>query len=138
MKSSTEVVASILVDAAGLYLAMGIAVAVGIHWRGLARIDPGTRGAGIGFRILITPGLVALWPWLLVVWNRAVRGSGFQGGSAVSPSAGSLRIAHVWAWRILGILVPAALALLLVSRPPTSPPTTLPVPPSTSPETTSR
>ncbi len=137
MKSSTEAVAGILVDAAGLYLALGIAVAVGIHWRGLARIDPGTRGAGIGFRVLITPGLVALWPWLLVVWNRAVRGSGFQGGSAVSPSAGSLRTAHVWAWRILGILVPTALALLLVSRPPMPPPTTLPVPPSSLPETPS-
>jgi hypothetical protein len=137
MTSSTEVAAGILVDAAGFYLALGIAVAVGIHWQGLARIDPGTRGAGIGFRILITPGLVALWPWLLVVWNRAVRGSGFRGGSAVAPSAGSLRTAHVWAWRILGILVPTTLAMLLVSRPPMSPPTTLPVPPPALPETPS-
>lgn len=134
MRPSAEAVAGTLVEAAGIHLAVGMVVAVAIHWRGLPRIDPATRGAGIGFRILITPGLVALWPWLLVVWRRAARGSGFQGGSAVSPPRECLRTAHVWSWRILGFLVPAALALLLVSRPQTSPPTSLPVPPSASPQ----
>jgi hypothetical protein len=126
MKPSGESIAGVLVEAARLYLALGAVVAVGVHWRGLRRIDPATGGSGIGFRVLITPGLVALWPWLLVVWFRAVRRPGFHGGAVVSPRLESLRGVQSWAWKALGILVPAALGLLLLSRPSDAPPSRLP------------
>jgi hypothetical protein len=32
------------------------------------RIDPMARGAGWGFRLLITPGAALFWPLLLVRW----------------------------------------------------------------------
>ncbi|MFN0066029.1 MAG: hypothetical protein ACKVYV_00175, partial [Limisphaerales bacterium] len=47
-----------------LYVLAGIAFAVGFHRRGLVRLDPAAAGGGLGFRLLITPGLVALWPVL--------------------------------------------------------------------------
>ena len=126
MSSIVEEIAAAGVGAVGLYLAVGSAVAAAFHWRGLGRIDPAARGAGPGFRFLITPGLVALWPWMLVVWRRASRKSGFPGGSATSPLPERLRGLQEWSWRILGLVVPVALLLFLASRPEESPPTRLP------------
>jgi hypothetical protein len=56
-----------------LYLAIGMFVALIVVTRGLARIDHETQGAGIGFRAIIFPGVVALWPVLL---RRMIRGGG--------------------------------------------------------------
>ena len=38
---------------------------------GMPRIDPLTRQAGIGFRVLILPGAMLFWPILLHRWLRA-------------------------------------------------------------------
>lgn len=62
-----EIVAGLLAAwaCAGLLFAMAF-VTSGIH-----RVDPNTRGAGWGFRLIITPGVIALWPLLLRRWLRA-------------------------------------------------------------------
>ena len=52
------------------YLGVGVLVAIALHARGLAAMDPTVRGAAFGFRILVTPGLVALWPLLLHRWKQ--------------------------------------------------------------------
>ncbi len=57
----------------GVYLALGMIAATTLHLGGLRSIDPATSGTGISFRILITPGLIALWPILILRW-RAARG----------------------------------------------------------------
>jgi len=64
-------VSEILVDALGVYVALGLVFAVGFALRGAARIDPDARGATWGFKLLIVPGSAALWPLLLVRWMRA-------------------------------------------------------------------
>ena len=46
---------------AGLWLAGG----------GAARLDPLARGASWGFRVMVVPAGILLWPWLLV---RLMRG----------------------------------------------------------------
>ena len=56
----------------GLYLAAGLFFAVAFHLRGMRRVDAGVRGSTWGFRILVTPGVVALWPWLARSWRRGV------------------------------------------------------------------
>jgi len=43
------------------------------HVRGLRRFDASAGTGPWGFRVLISPGLVALWPWLLA---RARSGAG--------------------------------------------------------------
>jgi hypothetical protein len=50
------------------YLALGTLFAVPFLARGVARIDPGARGAPLGFRLAILPGVVALWPLLARRW----------------------------------------------------------------------
>ena len=52
----------------GIYLAIGALFAIAFVIRGCSVIDPTAKGAGIGFRILIFPACVALWPLLLTKW----------------------------------------------------------------------
>ena len=81
------VLAQALLGVLALYVLAGTVVVVMLHARGLAQLDPTTSGAGWAFRAIITPGLVALWPWMLVKWRRIVR----QGrvGSAHAGAAGA-------------------------------------------------
>ena len=51
-----------------VYVACGLAFAPFFVWRGVGRIDPGAKSAGLGFRLLILPGVAALWPVLLRRW----------------------------------------------------------------------
>ena len=62
-----------IVLAAYGYVVLGILAALLFLVFGLERIDSEDKGSGIGFRAIIFPGLVALWPLLL---PRAVRGGG--------------------------------------------------------------
>ncbi len=60
-----------IVSLVAIYLAAGLAFAVPFILRGIERVDPAARGAGWGFRCLIAPGVVALWPVLARKWLRA-------------------------------------------------------------------
>lgn len=53
------------------YIAFGLAFAIAFLTRGVQRLDPQTRGTGIGFRLLLLPGTAALWPLLLRKWVRS-------------------------------------------------------------------
>lgn len=55
------------------YLALGIAFSVPFVAFGLQRVDADAKGGTFGFRLIIIPGVVALWPLLLQRW---VRGEG--------------------------------------------------------------
>jgi hypothetical protein len=50
------------------YAAIGIAFGILFVLSGVQRIDPGAKGAGAGFRLLILPGVAALWPVMLLRW----------------------------------------------------------------------
>lgn len=65
--------ASILVTAAGVYLAIGLLFAIAFAFRGCQRIDPAAEDGTLGFRILIVPGAAALWPLLLWRWVSGAR-----------------------------------------------------------------
>ena len=52
------------------YSAAGLLFSVAFITVGVSRVDSAARGAPIGFRLLILPGTVALWPYLLVRWAR--------------------------------------------------------------------
>jgi hypothetical protein len=68
-----ELSMNVLVTTLYLYLVTGSVVAIVILAFGLTRLDSETEYAGIGFRLIIFPGTVALWPLLL---KRYVRGGG--------------------------------------------------------------
>ncbi|MDE2978389.1 MAG: hypothetical protein OXU63_12840 [Acidobacteriota bacterium] len=60
--------AEVVVLLCTVYIALGLAFAPFFVWRGVGRIDPAARSAGTGFRLIILPGVAALWPVLLRRW----------------------------------------------------------------------
>jgi hypothetical protein len=61
-------VANVLVAVAGVYLALGLLFAVPFALAGAAKIDPGAREGSWGFKLIVLPGAVLLWPLLLRRW----------------------------------------------------------------------
>ena len=55
---------------AGSYAAFGLLFAGVFMTAGISRVDPLSKGSGIGFRLIILPGVAALWPVLLTRWIR--------------------------------------------------------------------
>ena len=66
-------IAEIFLTAAGVYLLCGILFAIPFVLVGVARIDPHAAHGSWGFRILITPGTILLWPLLAGRWVRGVK-----------------------------------------------------------------
>jgi hypothetical protein len=58
---------------ASLYGLAGLAFAIAFVTRGVGRVDRAAEDAPIGFRLLILPGSLALWPLLLSRWMRSTR-----------------------------------------------------------------
>lgn len=111
---------------ASAYLLCGAAFALPFHARGALQIDPAARGAGFAFRVLITPGVIALWPVLLQKWRR------FTGILAADPerpfSQGRLRRAHQVVWVLATLIIPTLVLVALAVRPepqPTAPQSSL-------------
>ena len=63
--------AVLFVWALTLYAAFGVVFAIAFVSRGVSRIDGQAAGASLGFRLIVLPGVTALWPVLLHRWIRA-------------------------------------------------------------------
>ena len=50
------------------YLAIGFLVGIPLLIVGIGRIDPATKAAPWTFRVLVLPGVVALWPLFVRRW----------------------------------------------------------------------
>ncbi|HEY0678173.1 MAG TPA: hypothetical protein VGD17_07795 [Chitinophagaceae bacterium] len=64
---------SILLILAAVYLAAGLLFAMLFVTKGVDVIDEGSHGTGWGFRLIIVPGTILLWPVLLIKWKRALK-----------------------------------------------------------------
>lgn len=64
---SIETVTAVL-NGVALYAAAGTVFTLVFLLFGVTRIDTGAKGAGLGFRLMILPGLIALWPLMLIRW----------------------------------------------------------------------
>lgn len=58
-------VVSIIFLAVAIYLIAGVLFAVFFLIKGIEKIDTAAHGSGLGFRLIILPGTVVLWPVLL-------------------------------------------------------------------------
>ena len=59
-----------LVNILGIYAAVGFVFSLAFVWKGVGKIDPAAAEGSWGFRLLIIPGTVALWPILARRWLR--------------------------------------------------------------------
>ncbi len=48
-----------------LYVVAGLVFGAYYVKAGAARLDPAAKGSSLGFRLMLFPAAVALWPWLL-------------------------------------------------------------------------
>ncbi len=62
------IVVTILLLLVLAYLVTGLLFAILFLAKGIEKVDPATHGSGMGFRLIILPGTVALWPVLLRKW----------------------------------------------------------------------
>jgi hypothetical protein len=62
-----------MLTAITVYLSLGLIFAVAFVAAGIERVDPQAKGSGLGFRLIVLPGVTALWPLLLVRW---IKGGG--------------------------------------------------------------
>ncbi|HRK33255.1 MAG TPA: hypothetical protein PLJ47_01575 [Candidatus Hydrogenedentes bacterium] len=100
------------------YLMFGAAAAIPVHAKGLNAIDHGVRGASLGFRVLVTPGLILLWPVVLLVWRKAAKGYAGtnEGKPTLTPSR--LRKLHGLVARMLAVTLPLVVATALTVKQP--------------------
>ena len=61
---------AILVTVA-VYLFAGLVFAIPFILKGVTKIDEGAHGTKWGFRIIIIPGTIVFWPFLLKRWIKA-------------------------------------------------------------------
>ena len=61
-----DTAATIIVYGLALYAACGLVVALAFVAIGVTRVQP--QSVSLGARILILPGAVALWPYVLARW----------------------------------------------------------------------
>ena len=54
------------------YATLGLMFAVAFVWLGVQRLDSEAQGSGIGFRLLILPGVVAFWPMFVSRWRQRI------------------------------------------------------------------
>lgn len=85
--------AHILVFATAAYVGLGLLFASAFVTTGVGRIDPSAVHAPIGFRVVIIPGTIALWPLLAIRWVRGqqppVESTSHRRAAARRPSAAS-------------------------------------------------
>ena len=86
-----------------VYLLVGLVFALWFSLRGAARLDPVARSGTPGFRLLVIPGAILMWPWL------ALQLAGKRGGAPVT--RGQRRM-HLVAWLLL---MPLAIIVLVVA-----------------------
>lgn len=54
-----------------IYLLTGLFFGLFFITRGIYQVDEAAEGTGWGFRLLILPGVIALWPVLLQKWLKS-------------------------------------------------------------------
>jgi len=64
----SELLANWLLTGVSIYVACGIVFAVLFLIFGLRRMDAASIGAPISFKLVILPGLIILWPFVMIRW----------------------------------------------------------------------
>jgi len=113
VESAVLVIESLL----GVYLLLGVLLLYPLQRHALPRIDASADGASWGFRLVVSPGLVALWPLILLKWGAARRGDNPHGSPDRPLSSRGIRRAQSLLVKILAIALPLLLAAALYTRP---------------------
>ena len=67
-----ETFAKAIVYTLAIYAGLGLVFAGPFVWLGIQRLDSEAQGSGVGFRLLILPGVAAFWPMFVYRWTRGI------------------------------------------------------------------
>jgi len=62
------VIAIFLLSTFAGYLILGVVFAIAFVLLGIEKVDATAHGSTVGFRLIIIPGVILLWPILLRKW----------------------------------------------------------------------
>ena len=65
-----ETLAKLFVYALETYAGLGLIFSALFVWVGVQHLDSEAQGSGVGFRLLILPGVAAFWLMFLLRWTR--------------------------------------------------------------------
>lgn len=68
-----QIVVTIILLLMLLYVLLGVVFSFFFLTRGLQKIDEDVPGSSWGFRLIIIPGCILLWPLLLNKWRKAAK-----------------------------------------------------------------
>lgn len=68
------IIANLFVNILGFYFIIGLVFSFLFAFNGVKKIDPNAREATIGFKLLVIPGAIALWPLLTLRWLKGQTG----------------------------------------------------------------
>lgn len=68
-----DFVLNIILYVGAFYLATGVLFGVIFLLFGINKVDQAAAGSSVWFRLIILPGIVALWPVLMDRWLRGVK-----------------------------------------------------------------
>jgi hypothetical protein len=106
---------------AGVYAGLGVVFAVPFVLGWVGRLDASARTGSWGFRLIILPGAVALWPVLAGKTWRAWQGRYVPPRAEQPVAPARLRRMHGWYFRALAVVVPVVCAAALITRSPNAP-----------------
>ena len=109
---------TVLVKVAAVYVACGLFVAVLFLARWCKTFDPSAAHGSWGFRVLVVPGIIVLWPVILVKVRAVARGGSAAGEAEMPIRPETLRRNHGVAFITLAILAPLLFVIALVWRAP--------------------
>lgn len=98
------------------YLVMGIGWLLPFHRFALPAIDESARGASWGFKILISPGLITLWPVILWKWNTVRRGGNPHGRPDAPIASHTIRKSQSLLMKLIAIAIPLLVAAAILNR----------------------
>ncbi|MGB8166725.1 MAG: hypothetical protein WCF18_04490 [Chthoniobacteraceae bacterium] len=116
-----EQVFAVLLNVAAVYAGCGLIVAVLFLALWCSSFDPSAKGGTWGFRVLIVPGIIALWPVILAKVLAVRRGGSAQGPAETPVRQETFRRNHGFTFLALAILGPLLFAVALIWRAPEIP-----------------
>lgn len=54
-----------------IYLAIGVLFAIAFVIKGIYKVDDAAAYTGLGFKLILIPGITVFWPVLLNKWRKA-------------------------------------------------------------------
>lgn len=66
-----EAIANLILILAGIYLFAGLCFYLAFIFKWAGQLDENTIGSSLGFKLLILPGIVFLWPFILGKWKQS-------------------------------------------------------------------